>query len=165
MKVSLFAPLAIVWFFFTACQQKAPQVSSSSPPSSTPVEVAEAPDKYAGSSPSLAAESPSAEASSSPSTNAASTSLPVFHSEAATKAASQYLSSYNALLSAVNNPPKAPTGNPEALMSNLQSTLQEIGRHTTELRNQKQEVDRQLTPEEKMRLRQYQKSLDQAGQE
>src|SRR5271165_6850021 len=166
MKIPLIASLAAVSLFFAACEQKSPGTAASSPSSSapTPAGAAEPPDNSAVSSSSLAAEQPAAEASATPSTNVASTNRPVFHSEAATQAANQYLDSYSALTSAVNNAPKPPQGgNPEAVMSSLQNTLQEIGRHTAELQNQQQEVDRQLTPDEKKRLLQYQKSLQQGG--
>jgi hypothetical protein len=167
MKIPLTLSLAAICLFFAACEEKSPGIAASSPSSSTPTpaEAAEPPDNSAGSSSALVAEKPAAEASAAPSANAASTSRPVFHSEAATQAANQYLDSYSALVSAVNNAPKPPQGgSPEAVLSTLQSTLQEIGRHNTEYQNQQREVDRQLTPDEKKRLLQYQKSLEQGGQ-
>jgi len=166
MKVLLSAPFAALLFFFSACEQKSPPVASSSPrPSSIPTQTAEAPDYSGVTSNSLAEVSPQDQATPSASPSVAATNRPVFHSEAATQVANQYLNSYIALRNSIDNAPKVPLGNPEAITSTLQTTLQQLARNNAELQNQQREVDRQLTPDEKKRLLQYQKSLEQGGQE
>jgi hypothetical protein len=165
MKVPLIAPLAAVLVSLAACEQKSPPVVSSAPPSSTPAELSETPGNSSELSSSVTTEQPTAETSPTPSTEAAANNRPVFHSETATQAANQYLNSYSALHNDVDKAPKAPLGNPDGITSNLQATLQQLARDNAELQNQQREVDRQLTPDEKKRLRQYQKNLEQPAQE
>ena len=90
---------------------------------------------------------------------------PVFKSEAATQAANQYLDSYASLLNDLNAAPHPPAGNPEAMMSSVRTYTQKFARDSADLANRQRQVDSQLSPEERKRLRQYQKSLEQAGQE
>jgi hypothetical protein len=165
MKIFLITPLAIASLFFEACEQKPARITSSSPaPSSTSTQAAEAPD-YSGLTSSSAAEAvPSPEASSSAS-QSASPAGPVFKSEAATEAANQYLNSYQAVIKDLNEvPPSRPVSPPGGILD-VRPSLQKLARDTAALVNQQKQVDGQLTPEEKKRLRQYQKSLDQGAQD
>lgn len=169
MKISLIAPFAVVSLLFAACEQKSAHITSSSPSAaSTPSEStlsgpAELPENSEAPRFSLVEASPTAEASAALSESVTSNPRPVFSSEAATQAANQYLDSYNALRNDVNVAPKPPPANLEAGLSELRSYAQKLARETAEFENQKRQVDSQLTPDERKRLQQYQKSLDQAG--
>jgi uncharacterized phage infection (PIP) family protein YhgE len=90
---------------------------------------------------------------------------PVFKSEAATQAANQYLDSYAAVINDVNAAPPTRTTDPQTGLNNVKSQLEKLSRDSAELANQQSEVQRQLTPDEQKRLRQYQKNLEQQGQE
>jgi hypothetical protein len=168
MKSSLIAPFALVSLLFAACEQKPSQITSSSPPPGpAPTEAAGAPD-YSGvtSSSSSAEASPTAEADMSASTSGTSNPRPVFRSEAATQAANQYLDTYNTLRNDVNAAPGTrpviPTDAKTAIEA-AKAEAQKVGRDTQELANQEKRINRLLTPDEKKRLREYQKSLEQTG--
>jgi hypothetical protein len=89
----------------------------------------------------------------------------VFKSEAATQAANQFLDSYATVINDVNAAPPTRATDPQSGLNNVRSQLQKLARDSAELENQQREVQRQLTPDERKRLRQYQKSLEQQGQE
>jgi len=167
MKTHLIAPFAVVLFFLAACGQKSAQITSSSPvasPSSTRPEAVEPDDSRATTA--SGAEAPSQdETAPSPAQSAASDARPQFNSEAATQAANQYLDSYAGLINDLNAPAQPPTGSPEATMSYLSSYTQKIARESAEVANRQRQAESQLTPEERRRLRQYRKSLEQQGQE
>jgi hypothetical protein len=65
----------------------------------------------------------------------------------------------------VSAAPPTRTTDPETGLNNVKSQLQKLSRDSAALASQQREVERQLTPEERKRLRQYQKNLEQAGQE
>ena len=168
MKIPLIAPIAIVSLLFAACEQKSAQITSSSPPpSSARAEAAQTPD-YSGVTSSSSAEAPqAAEAATSPSTSGTSNTRPVFRNEDATQAANQYLDSYNAVLNDVTavpgTRPAIPT-DPQAAIEAAMVQARKVGQDTQVLVNQQKQVNRLLTPDEKKRLREYQKSLQQGGQ-
>jgi hypothetical protein len=173
MKSPLIAAFAVVSLFFAACGKKSTEInSSSSSPPLNPRYVAEDPSNDSTASPSsspssLADESQQEQATPSPSPSAA-IGRPVFKSQSATQAANQYLDSYNAvrndLTAAPGTRPSIPT-DPKAAMEAIQGQLQKIGRDTRELANQQKQVDGLLTPDEKKRLSEYQKSLEQTPQD
>jgi hypothetical protein len=178
MKIRLIAPSAVASLFFAACGQKSPQITGSSSP---PAEAAEAaPDASASLSPLAGTAqtvddaavasapstdgSPTGQAAASSPGSPGSTNWPGFNSEAATQAATQYLDSYQAILNDVNVAPKPPPTNPQVALTDLKTTLQKLAADTAEFENRQRQVERQLTPEERERLLQYRKSLDQGGQ-
>jgi hypothetical protein len=167
MKINIVAPFALISLCVAACEQKSAQVTStSSPSSSRPSESAEVSDFSGVSTSSVAEASVPEEAAPAPSPSTAATAArPVFKSEAATQAANQYLDSYASLLNDLNATPHPPAGNPEAMMSYLRTYTQKLARDSADLTNRQRQADSQLNPEERKRLRQYQKSLEQAGQE
>jgi hypothetical protein len=166
MKLILIAPLAVVSTFFVACEQKSNRAISSIPaPTLTPSEAAEASDYSGVTSPSVAETSPQEQVAPSPSASATPGVRPTFKSEAATQAANQYLDSYGALINDLNATPQPPIGNPEATMSYFRTYTQKLARDNAELANRQKEVESQLTPNERKLLRQYQKSLEQPGQD
>jgi len=166
MKVTLILPFTVVSFLFTACDQKSAQITSSSPvPSSSPAQAVEPPSDSGVISPSVADASPQEQAAPSPAPSVAADSRPVFKSEAATQAANQYLDSYRALVNDLSAKPQLPTGSSEATMNYLRSYTQNIARESAEVANRQRQVESQLTPDERKRLRQYQKSLEQQGQD
>src|SRR5271165_4296950 len=165
MKIHLIAPFAVVLFFLAACGQKSAQITSSSPvPSSTRPEAVEPPDDSRVTAASVAEAPSQDEAAPSPAQSAASDARPQFNSETATQAANQYLDSYAGLINDINAPAQPPAGNPEATMSYLSSYTQKIARESAEVVNRQRQAESQLTPEERRRLRQYRKSLEQQGQ-
>ena len=165
MKINLIARFALISLCVAACEQKSAQVTSSrSSPSSRPSESAEVSDFSGVSTSSVAEASVPEQAAPSPSA-AATAARPVFKSEAATQAANQYLDSYANLLNDLNATPHPPAGNSEAMMSYLRTYTQKVARDSADLTNRQRQADSQLNPEERKRLRQYQKSLEQAGQE
>jgi hypothetical protein len=167
MKILLIAPFAIATLFFEACEQKSAQITSSSPapaPFSTSTQATEAPDYSGLTSPSLAEAAPSPQASSSAS-QSASPVRPVFKTEAATEAANQYLNSYQAVIQDLNEVPTSPPVPPPGGIYDVRPSLQKFARDTAALANLQKQVDAQLNPEEKRRLRQYQKNLAQGAQD
>ena len=167
MKSPLIAPLASVLLLFAACEQKSAQVTSSAPPpSQTPAEATETPDNLAMSPSSSEEASPTAEATISPSATGTSNRQPVFRNEAATQAANQYLNSYKTILNDVTAAPRthpAISTDPIAAIEGAENQLRKLGQDTAQLENRQQEVDQQLTPDEKKRLLQYQKNFERAG--
>ena len=168
MKIPLIAPIAIGSLLFAACEQKSALVtsSSSSPtPSPAPAEAV-APD-YSAVSPSSVAEASASAEDASPSSSGTSNSRPVFRNEDATQAANQYLDSYNTVLNDVTavpgTRPAIPT-DPRAAIEAALTQARKVGQDTRELANQQKQVNRLLTPDEKRRLRAYQKGLEQGGQ-
>jgi hypothetical protein len=166
MKILLIVPCAVVSLFVAACEQKSAQITSSSPaPSSTSTQVAEAPDYSGLTSPSVAESSPVSQVASSPSPNASAGGL-VFKTEAATQAANKYLDNYEALIRDVNEvPPVRPVPPQPGAILDVRPYLQKLVRDSAELANQQKQIDTQLTSEEKKRLRQYQKGVEQAAQD
>jgi hypothetical protein len=166
MKAILIAPLAVVSALFVACGQKSTQTTSATPaPSSTQSQAAETPDYSGVNFSSVAEASPQEQVAPSPSPSATPGVRPVFKSEGATQAANQYLDSYGALINDLNATPQPPIGNPEATMNYLRSYTQKLARDNAELANRQRQVDSQLTPNERKLLRQYQKSLEQQGED
>jgi hypothetical protein len=165
MKSPLIAALAVVLFFFAACGKKSTEITSStSSPPLNPRYVAEDPSNDSIESPSsVVDQSPQEQAIPSPSPSA-STGRPVFKSEAATQVANQYLNSYQTLITDLNAKQPSPTS-PEASLNDALTAARKIARDASELTNQNKQVQSQLTAEEKKRLRQYQKSLEQTGQD
>ena len=162
MKSPLIAPCAIVLLLFAACQQKSAQITSSSPPPRpAPTEATEPPD-YSGVTSSSAESSATPEADVSPSMSGTSNPRPVFRNEAATQAANQYLESYNRVVNDVSaapgTRPAIPT-DPKAAVEAAKDLARKVGQDTAALANQQREVNRLLTPDEKKRLREYQKNL------
>jgi hypothetical protein len=100
MKINLIAPFALISLCVAACEQKSAQVTStSSPPSSRPSESAGVSDFSGINTSSVAKASVPEQAAPAPfSSAAAPDTRPVFKSEAATQAASQYFDSYGVLL-------------------------------------------------------------------
>jgi hypothetical protein len=173
MKSSLIAAFAVFSLFFAACGKKPTETtSSSSSPPLNPRYVAEDPSNDSTASPSsspssLADESQQEQATPSPSPSA-SMGRPVFKSQAATEAANQYLDSYNRvrndLTGAPGTRPVIPT-DPKAAIEAVRSQLQKIGRDTTELANQQEQVNSLLSSDEKKRLKEYQKSQERTTQD
>ena len=166
-KINFIVPFALISLCVAACEQKSVHVNStSSPPSSRPSESAEVSD-FSGISTSSVAEAsmPEQAAPAPPPSAGATDARPVFKSEAATQAANQYLDSYANLLNDLNATPHPPAGNSEAMMSYLRTYTQKVARDSADLTNRQRQADSQLNPEERKRLRQYQKSLEQAGQD
>lgn len=171
MKTPLIAPLAAVSLFLAACGQKSSEVTASLPASSpapgeSSLAASSEPSENAEATPSsLAADSSTTDASAAQPRNVTSVPRPVFNSEAATQAANQYLDSYAAMINDINAAPPTRVTDPETGLNNVKSQLQKLGRDSAQLASQQREVERQLTPDERKRLRQYQKNLEQAGQE
>jgi hypothetical protein len=165
MKSLPIALFVVVLLFFAACEKKSARITSSDP-SPNPTEVADTPDNSTVSPSSLAGESQQEQPTPSPSPSASS-GRPVFKSQAATKAANEYLDSYNTvrndLTAAPGTRPEHPT-DPKAAIEAARAQLQKIGRDTRELANQQKQVDGLLSPDEKKRLQEYQKSLEQTPQ-
>ena len=170
MKALLIAPFAVS-VFLSACGQKPSEITSSVPaPSSTAAEsspaesmgASEASDE--GSS-AFAADSPATEAATPAPESGTSIPRPVFKTEAATQAVNQYLDTYTAVLNDINAAPGTRATDPETGLNNVINQLQQLGRDNAALANQQREVERQLTPDERKRLRQYQNSLQQPAQE
>ena len=165
MKLSLIAPFAVASLALAACQQKSAQITSSSPtPPATSTQTAQAPDFSGITSPSVAEASPAPAASSAVSESASPT-RPVFKSEAATEVANQYLDSYQSVIQDLNETSSSRPVAPPGGIYDVRPYLQKLARDTAALANQQNQVDAKLSPEEKKRLRQYQKSVEQAGQE
>ena len=168
MKTPLIAPIAIVLLLLAACEQKSAQITSSSPPAPAPAEAVETPDYSGVASSSVAEASPTAEASNSPSTNGTANARPVFRNEDATQAANQYLDSYDTVLNDVTGVPgtrsSIPTNDPKAAIEAAMVQARKVGQDTQALANQQKQVNRLLTPDEKKRLHEYQKSLQQGEQ-
>jgi hypothetical protein len=165
MKIPLIAPLAVVSLFFAACGHKSTQITSSSPaPSPTSLEAEEPQDNSAVSSSLVAEESPKEQAVPSPSPSGSS-GRPVFKSKATTQLANQYLDSYQTLVNDLNTVSTPPPGDLEASMSYLKSYTQKLARDSAVMENQKRQVQSQLSPDERKRLLQYKKSLEQVQQE
>jgi hypothetical protein len=168
MKRPLIAVFAVVSLFFAACEKKSAEIiSSSSSPPLNPRYVAQDQSNDSTVSPSsLADESQQEQATPSPSPSA-SNGRPVFKNEAATQAANQYLESYNKVLNDVTAVPKSrpviPTDDPKAAIEAVTGQLQKLGQDTAELANQQKQVSNLLTPDEKKRLREYQKSMEQTA--
>jgi len=95
----------------------------------------------------------------------ASPTRPVFKSEAATETANQYLNSYQAVIQDLNETPSTRPVAPPGGIYDVRPYLQKLARDAAALANQQNQVDAQLSREEKKRLRQYQNSVEQAGQE
>ena len=89
----------------------------------------------------------------------------MFKSEAATEVANQYLNSYQALIQDLNEVPTSRPVPPPGGMYDVRPSLQKLARDTAALANQEKQVDAQLNPGEKRRLRQYQKNLAQGEQD
>jgi hypothetical protein len=106
---------------------------------------------------SSAANADATKPETSQSQNTTSPPRPVFKSEAATQAANQYLDTYAAVVNDINAAPPTRNTDPATGLSNVKSQLQKLGSDTAALANQQREVERQLTPDERKRLRQYQK--------
>jgi hypothetical protein len=170
MKTPLIAPIAIVLLLLAACEQKSAQITSSSPPAPTPApaEAVGTPDYSGVASSSVADASPPAEASNSPSTTGTANARPVFRNEDATQAANQYLDSYDTVLNDVAAVPgtrsSIPTNDPKAAIEAAMAQARKVGQDTQALASQQKQVNRLLTPDEKKRLREYQKSLEQGEQ-
>ena len=169
MKTPLIAPIAIVLLLLAACEQKSAQITSSSPPPApAPAEAVGTPDDSGVASSSVAEASPRAEASNSPSTNGTANARPVFRNEDATQAANQYLDSYDTVLNDVTAVPgtrsSIPTNDPKAAIEAAMVQARKVGQDTQALANQQKQVNRLLTPDEKKRLREYQKNLNQGEQ-
>ena len=171
MKVHLIAPFAAVSLFLAACGQKSSDVTASAPaPSSTPSEATlpEATQPVENSETVSSSSATNVDVTKPESSQSESTTAPprpVFKSEAATQAANQYLDTYATVLNDINAAPPTRTTDPEAGLNNVKAQLQKFGRDSAALANQQREVERQLTPDERKRLRQYQKSLEQPAQE
>jgi hypothetical protein len=171
MKIPLIAPFAAVSLFLAACGQKSSEVTASAPaPSATASEsmlpeATQPVDNSETVSSSSATNADATKPESSEPQSPTSPPRPVFKSEAATQAANQYLDTYAAVVNDINAAPPTRTTDPEVGLNNVKSQLQKLGRDSAALANQQREVERQLTPDEKKRLRQYQKSLEQPQQE
>lgn len=124
----------------------------------------EPPDDSRVTAPTVA-EASSQDAAPASAQSAPSDARPQFRSEAATQAANQYIDSYAGLINDLNTAAQPPIGNPEASMSYLRSYTQKIARESAEVANRQRQAESQLTPDERRRLHQYQKSLEQTGQE
>jgi len=166
MKTILITPFAIVSLFLAACGQKSAQITTSaSAPSSAPSAASDTPDYSGVASSSVAGVPPEEQSAPSASPNAATGARPVFKSENATQAANQYLDSYGSVINDLNTPQQVPHGNQDAMLSSFTSYTQKVARDVAELQNRQRQVDSQLTTDERKRLRQYQKNLEQAGQD
>jgi hypothetical protein len=165
MKIPLTASLAVVLLFLAACEQKSAQVTTASSPSSMPTPASETPD-YSAISPASSVESSSQEqaAGPAPSMSPASSGRPVFKNEVATKVANDYLDKYQTFLNDMNAqaPPAIP--DMQTAVNNANNALQKIAQDSVELANQERQVQRELTQDERRRLRQYQTSLERGGQ-
>jgi hypothetical protein len=166
MKIPLIAALTVVSLLLTACGKKSTEItSSSSSPPLNPRYVAEDPSNDSTVSPSsVVDESPQEQATPSPSPSASS-GRPVFKSQATTRVANDYLDSYQTLMKDVNTVSSPPAGDLEGGMNFVRSYTQKIARDTAALESQRRQIQSQMAPEERKRLLQYQKTLEQPQQD
>jgi hypothetical protein len=163
MKISRIAPFVLISICIAACGQKSDSVSSSTTtPSSEP---ATTPETSSGSSAPTFLRWTSEHAQSTPSpSKSVADSRPTFRSEVANQRAEQYLKSYQAVLEDLNAP-AAPPANPDVSMNNALSAVRKLARDTQEFANQQKEIRQALVPDERKRLLEYQRSLEQSRRE
>jgi hypothetical protein len=163
MKISRIAPFVLISICLAACEQKSGSVSSSTKtPSSEPATTPEASSSSAAPS-FLRWTSEHAQSTPSPSKSVAN-SRPAFRSEDANQRADQYLKSYQAVLDDLNAP-AAPPANSEVSMNNGLSAVRKLARDTQEFANQQKQMRQALVPDERKRLLEYQRSLEQPRQD
>jgi hypothetical protein len=164
MKTPLIASCAAASLLFAACEQKPAQISSASAtPTASSEEAVREPYTPATSSSSFTAAIVTPETAPSPSANVTSKGELTFKTDAATQAASEYLSSYNTLLNDISATPSTRDTDPNTGLNNAIGNLQNLARGLNQLGNQQQQVQQQLTPDEIKRLLQYRKNLEKAA--
>ena len=163
MKISRIAPFILISICLAACEQKSGSVSSS--PTTPSSETATTPEASSSSSgPSfLRWTSEHAQSDPSPSKSVTNT-RPAFRGEVANQRADQYLKSYQAVLDDANAQ-APPPANPEVSMNNGLSAVRKLARDTQEFANQQKQMRQALVPDERKRLLEYQRSLEQPRQD
>ena len=165
MKTFLIALFATVSLFFAGCG-KEPAGTTSESSTSSPSPEANAPgSNTSGTSYSSVSETAvTSETAPTPSASAASKKPLAFKTEAATKAASEYLNAYSTLINDINARTTPKGADPETAISNAMAQLQRIARDNAEVTKQENRVQQALTPEEVQRLLQYRKNLEESAQ-
>jgi hypothetical protein len=163
MKIPRIAPFVLISICLAACEQKSDSVSSSpTTPSSEPATTAEA--SSSSSAPTfLRWTSEHAQSTPSPSKSVTNT-RPAFRSEDANQRAEQYLKSYQAVLEDLNAQ-APPPANSEVSMNNALGAVRKLGRDAQELANQQKQMRQALAPDERKRLLEYQRGLEQSRQD
>ena len=159
MKILLIALVASVSLFVAGCGKEPAQITSESSTSSPSPEA-----MVPGSQTSATSYSSLSETAPTPSSSATSKSGLTFKTEAATKAANQYLNAYSTLINDTNARTSARGTDPETAMSNAMAQLKKIARDTAEVTEQENQVQQALTPDEVQRLLRYRKSLEEGAQ-
>jgi hypothetical protein len=161
MKISRIVPFVLISICLAACEQKSGSVSSSP----TTPEPASTPEASSGSSAPTFLRWTSEHAQSTPSpSQSVANSRPAFRSEVANQRAEQYLKSYQAVLEDLNAPAAQPAS-PDVSMNNALSAVRKLARDTQEFANQQKEIRQALVPDERKRLLEYQRSLEQQRRE
>lgn len=161
MKTLLIALLATVSLFFTGCGKEPARVTSeSSTASPSPQSIVPGSNTSATSYSSVSETAVTSETAPTPSAKMAL----AFKSEAATKAANEYLNAYSTLINDINARTVPGGADPETAMSNAMAQLQKITRDNAEVTKQENRVHQALTPEEVQRLLQYRRTLEESAQ-
>jgi hypothetical protein len=165
MKILLIALLASVSLFFAGCGKETARVSSeSSTASPSPQAIVPGSNTSATSYSSVSETAVTSETAPTPSASATAKMPLAFKSEAATKAASEYLNAYSTLINDINARTVPKGADPETAMSNAMARLQRITQDNAEVTKQENRVQQALTPEEVQRLLQYRKTLEESAQ-
>jgi hypothetical protein len=161
MKISRIVPFVLI--SICLAEQKSDSVSSSTTTPSS--ESATTPEASSSSSAPTFLRWTSEHAQSTPSPSISVTNTrPAFRSEVANQRAEQYLKSYQAVLEDLNAPAAQPAS-PDVSMNNALSAVRKLARDTQEFANQQKEIRQALVPDERKRLLEYQRSLEQQRRE
>jgi hypothetical protein len=165
MKIRLIALTASVSLFVAGCGKEPAQITSeSSIPSPSPEAMLPGSQTSSTSYSSRSETAVTSETAPTPSSGGTSKSELTFRTEAATKAANQYLNAYSTLINDINARTSPRGTDPETAISNAMAQLQKIARDTAEVTEQQNQVQQALTPDEVQRLLRYRKSLEEGAQ-
>ena len=164
MKILVTALFAGVSLFLAGCGKEPGQITSeTSTPSPSPVAVVPESGTSVTSQTSVSETGRTPESAINPSPSATAKNPLVFKTEAATKAASAYLTAYNTLLNDINAPSGPRNADPETALNNALAQLKKVTQDNAEVANQESQVQQALTQDEVKRLLDYRKSLEEAA--
>jgi hypothetical protein len=163
MKTLLIALSASVSLFFAGCGKEPARVTSESP-SPSPQAIVPGSNTPATSPSSVSETAVTSETAPTPSASATAKIALAFKTEAATKAATEYLNAYSTLINDINARTTPRGADPETAISNGLAQLQRIAEDNAEVAKHENRVQQALTPEEVQRLLQYRKSLEESAQ-
>ena len=160
MRILVIALYVSVSLFLAGCGKETAQIASGpSTPSPSPTSIM---SESRTSATPYSETAPTPETASNPSPSPTAKVELVFKTEAATKAASEYLNAYNTLLNDINARPGPRGADPETALNNALAQLQKVTRDNAEVTNQQNKVEQVLSPDELTRLLQYRKTLEDA---